>query len=133
MNKKRQAVFDKSGGACWYCGCELVKGWHVDHFHPIIRNDISWMSKEAKELLNARGCERPENDTEENKVPSCASCNLMKSRLDIEGFRQCIENFIDSLNRYTNQYKFAKKYGLVNETSKPVVFWFEDKNKGETE
>ena len=125
MSKKRQAIFDKSGGKCWYCGCELVKGWHADHFYPIRRNDISWMSKEAIEALDIKSCEHPERDTEDNKVPACASCNIMKSQMSIEDFRSCIGQFVDSLNIYTNQYKFAKRYNLIQETSKPVVFWFE--------
>lgn len=111
LTKKRQAIYDKSGGKCWYCGCELVKGWHQDHFHPIIRN--------------RSGCYHPEHDTEENKVPSCASCNIMKGQMNIEQFRASIAQFVESLNLYSNQYKFAKKYGLVIETDKPVVFWFE--------
>ncbi len=30
----RQKIFDKYGGKCAYCGCELQKGWHVDHVEP---------------------------------------------------------------------------------------------------
>ena len=42
MTKKdRQIVFDKYNGKCAYCGCELVKGWHVDHIEPIVR-DSKW-------------------------------------------------------------------------------------------
>jgi len=129
MSKKRQAIYDKSGGKCWYCGCELAKGWHADHFHAIRRNDISWMSDEAKEMLNAQDCEHPEHDTEENKVPACGSCNIMKSQMNIENFRACISQFVESLNLYTNQYKFAKRYGLIKETEIPVVFWFEKNGK----
>ena len=125
LSKKRQAIYDKSGGKCWYCGCELVKGWHADHFHPIRRNDTSWMSEQAKEALNIDYCEHPEHDTEENKVPACASCNIMKSQMGIEDFRGVISQFVESLNIYTNQYKFAKRYNLIQETNKPVVFWFE--------
>lgn len=125
MSKKRQVIYDKSGGKCWYCGCELVKGWHADHFEPIRRNNISWLSKEAIECMGAKPCEHPDRDNEGNKVPSCASCNILKSSLSIEDFRQRIEQFVESLNSYTNQYKFAKRYGLVEETKKPVVFWFE--------
>lgn len=119
MSKKRQAIFDKSNGKCWYCGCELVKGWHADHFYPIRRNDPQWIDSHG-------ACDHPEHDTEDNKVPACASCNIMKSSMSIEDFRSVIAQFVESLNLYTNQYKFAKKYGLVTETSKPVVFWFED-------
>lgn len=116
MNKKRQAIWDKSGGKCWYCGCQLPeKGWHADHFEPIRRN---WWDAE-------KSCLNPHNDTEENKVPACASCNIEKHSYTIEQFRRNISNFINSLNKYHNQYKFAKKYGLVQETDKEVEFWFE--------
>lgn len=125
ISKKRKAIFDKSGGKCWYCGCELQKGWHADHFYPIRRNDVSWMSDEAKAALNVNPCEHPEHDTEENKVPACASCNMMKSSMGIEDFRQVVSGFINSLNEYSTQYKFARRYGLVVEVVKPVVFWFE--------
>lgn len=125
MNKKRQAIYDKSGGKCWYCGCELVKGWHADHFHPIRRNNISGFSKHSMEVWSIKPCEHPEFDKEENKVPACASCNILKSSLGIDDFRKRIGQFIESLNLYANQYKFAKRYGLVVETSRPVVFWFE--------
>jgi hypothetical protein len=121
MSKKRQAIYDKSNGHCWYCGCELVKGWHADHFIPVRRND-----KYSQERFGCPEMENPEHDTEENKVPACASCNIMKSSLSVEHFRSCIAQFVESLNLYTNQYKFAKRYGLIQETSKPVVFWFEE-------
>lgn len=130
MKKKRQEIYDKSGGKCWYCGCDLIKGWHADHFNPIRRNNSSWLSDEAKIAMGYSPCEHPENETEENKVPACASCNILKSSLSIEHFRQRIEQFMESLNAYTNQYKFAKRYGLVEETKKPVIFWFEqEQNK----
>jgi len=112
MSKKRQVIFDKSGGYCWYCGCMLGKGWHADHFHPIRRNPDGT-------------CLNPENDTEANKVPSCPQCNRMKSSMSIEAFRTTVADFINSLNNYSTQYKFAKKYGLVEETETDVIFWYE--------
>lgn len=42
INKKRQAIWDKSNGHCWYCGCQLgEKGWHADHFEPVVRNLVT--------------------------------------------------------------------------------------------
>jgi 5-methylcytosine-specific restriction endonuclease McrA len=117
MNKARQKIWNKSGGLCWYCGCQLPeKGWHADHFHPIRRN--WWAGAEEK-------CVNPQHDTEENKVPACPSCNILKGSDTLEGFRRTIKHFVHTLNNYHNQYKFAKKYGLVKETDLPVVFWFE--------
>lgn len=62
----RQKVFDKFGGRCAYCGCELNDKWQVDHaisktcwfiFDPIDKNRI--------------------NDFE-NLMPACKECNHYK-------------------------------------------------------
>ncbi len=111
--KERQIVFDKYNGKCAYCGCELQKGWHVDHIEPIVRN---WWNGT---------CEKPENETLENYNPSCASCNIQKNSHSLEQFRENIKQFVNSLNLYSTQYKFAKKYGLVKETEIEVKFYFE--------
>ena len=34
----RKAIYEKYGGKCAYCGCELQKGWHVDEIEPVRRN-----------------------------------------------------------------------------------------------
>lgn len=111
--EQRQNVFDKYDGHCAYCGCELQKGWHIDHIEPIVRNSI--------------GCEKPHNDTFENLNPACPSCNIQKNSYSLEQFRKNIKQFIESLNKYSTQYKFAKKYGLVKETEIEVTFYFERK------
>lgn len=114
MNKRRRAIYDKSGGLCWYCGTALPeKGWHADHFFPIRRNP------------NTKLPDLPAYDVEMNMVPACASCNNMKHAGSIELFRSNIEKFIDSLNKYSTQYKIAKRYGLIEEKPQPVVFWYE--------
>jgi hypothetical protein len=110
-SKFRQDVFDKSQGNCWYCGVILAKGWHVDHFYPVVRVGDAMLY--------------PELDTIDNMVPSCPQCNMMKSSMPIESFRSTITEFVTSLNKYKTQYKFAKKYGLVLEVDKPVTFFFE--------
>lgn len=115
INKQRLAIWNKSGGKCWFCGCDLPeKGWHSDHFEPIRRN---WWEDT---------CLHPERDNEKNKVPTCASCNIQKGSLSVEQFRQKIIGFTDSLNQYHTQYIVAKRYGLIEELDQPVRFWFED-------
>lgn len=120
MKRERQAIFDKYGGRCAYCGCELEKGWHVDEIEPIRRN---WEWVDGKQIFT--DCMHPERLHIGNQNPSCAPCNRLKSSQSLEGFRQSIAQFIPSLNKYHNQYKFAKRYGLITETSQPVVFYFE--------
>mgnify|MGYP001325782747 CR=1 FL=1 len=114
MNQ-RQQILSKSNGRCWYCGIELQKGWHVDHFQPVRRYNGEMTA--------------PENDVPENLVPSCPSCNIMKSDRTIEGFRSLLANLVKSLNRDISIYRHAKRYGLVEESEKEVKFWFEELEK----
>ena len=142
---EREIVFNKYSGRCAYCGCELGKGWHVDHikavvrrkkrvaghwsegYHPgmseqeIIDNGVKWVDE--KYVFDRY--EKPNNHCLENMMPSCAACNIQKHSQSVEDFRKNIEGFINSLNQYYSIYRFAKKYGLVEETNKPVVFYFE--------
>lgn len=73
--------------------------------------------------------ENPERNSFDNLVPACSPCNRLKSSLDLEVFRARIQQFVESLNKYHNQYKFAKAYGLIKETDSDVVFWFEENEK----
>lgn len=118
MNKKRQEIWNKSGGKCWYCGCDLPeKGWHADHFEPVFRYNGSF--------------DRPERDNKENLVPACAPCNLFKSTFTIELFREQIENQIERGRRSSVNFRTAERFGLIEVTSNPVVFWFEENIKDE--
>lgn len=133
MKPNRKAVYDKYNGRCAYCGCELQKGWHVDEILPVVRSqryikdgngDRVWCEVK-REYKIERYMEFPERMTLDNQNPACASCNIMKSSEPLESFRNKISAFITSLNEYSTQYKFAKRYGLVMETVKPIVFYFE--------
>lgn len=122
-SKQRQAIWDKSGGHCWYCGGKLPeKGWHVDHLEPIVRK---LQYQRGKGLVTTNEYRRPDRERDDNKVPACASCNLQKHTLSVEEFRQMIAQMVHSLNRYHTIYGVAKRYDLIEETGNPVVFWFE--------
>lgn len=114
MKKKdRDLVYEMFSGRCTYCGDKLQKGWHVDHREPIVRN---WWNGT---------CENPQNEHIDNYTPSCPSCNILKGSESVERLREKIKQFVNSLNQYSTQYKFAKRYGLVEETEKEVIFYFE--------
>lgn len=153
MNKAdRQKVFDKFGGRCAYCGCDLSgKRWNVDHIEPVNRTTKTkpgyYVHKTTKERSENPGGKwwlewervnpkrvfdkmlNPERDTFENSNPSCHSCNITKSTLSIERFRAYIQQTVESLNKNKYAaYKFAKRFGLIQETPKPVKFYFETYN-----
>lgn len=119
----RELIFNKYDGKCAYCGCELIKGWHADHIEPIVRDFIYNRNKQRFETNGI--CRNPENENLQNYNPSCPSCNIQKNSYTLEQFREHIKQFVNSLNQYSTQYKFAKKYGLVSETNIEVKFHFE--------
>lgn len=148
---ERQIVFHKYGGRCAYCGCELQKGWHVDHVEPC-RRIRKWVSGNYYHKVSGRvaspedmdsvnefherfewkegryvdaGYTNPEANHIDNYMPACPSCNINKHGYTIEQFRANIQGYLNSLNLRMVQYKMAKRYGLVEETGKPVVFYFE--------
>jgi hypothetical protein len=58
-------------------------------------------------------------------MPACASCNINKHSESLEDFRKAIKGYMKHLNEINTQYKIAKRYGLVVEVDKPVMFYFE--------
>ncbi|MCA3177582.1 MAG: HNH endonuclease [Burkholderiales bacterium] len=57
--RRRRAIFERSGGRCHYCACELqLEGrWHIEHKVP--------------RALGGRS-------VDDNLVAACAPCNLKK-------------------------------------------------------
>ncbi len=119
MNK-RDKVFSKFNGKCAYCGCELKKGWHIDHLLPVVRDPFTGVKQ------------YPERDSIDNMMPSCASCNINKHSESIESFRASIKGYMKHLNEISTQYKVAKRYGLVSENDIEVKFYFEQFNNEPT-
>lgn len=131
--KQRLSVLSKSGGLCWYCGCQLPeKGWHADHVDPIRRTTVYKKSisafgdvPESIKKLIGEDMQNPENDILENMVPACAPCNLFKSVFTVEQFRKEIELQVDRGMKASVNFRTSKRFGLIKITEEPVVFWFE--------
>lgn len=112
--KERDRVLAKSDGRCWYCGENLAgTKWHIDHFSPIYRN--CGLVTEGR-----RG-----DDTFCNKVPSCSACNLFKRTLTLEEFRNEIAQQVERAMKYSVNCRFSVRFGLLQPTGSPVVFYFE--------
>jgi len=131
MKKKdRELIFNKYGGKCAYCGCELTKGWHVDELEPCRRQyESEKVPGEWRWRDRLVGYTHPERLHIDNQMPACASCNINKHSMSLEDFRSMIAGFMKHLNEINTQYKIAKRYGLVVEVAKPVVFYFETFNQ----
>jgi len=122
---QRQHVFEKFGGRCAYCGCDLPQRWHADHFEPVVRELKFKQRHDGTHRLVTGKASRPEFDTAENHMPACPRCNISKGSLTIEQWRLWIVGHIKALNAHHTPYNIAKAFGLIAETGAPVVFYFE--------
>lgn len=103
---ERIRIYDKCNRRCAYCGCSLdYKDMQIDHVQP----------------LRCGGA-----DQENNMLPACRSCNHYKATLTVEKYRKHIEGIPARLNRDSIPFAVGKRFGVVEENHKPVVFWFEE-------
>lgn len=121
MNKKqREIIFNKTNGKCSYCGEMLQRGWHVDHIEPVIRKSKYTNGK----LISTQNMRRAHLHHEDNMMPSCPSCNILKSTSSVDGFREVIADRLRQLDRNPS-YRMAKRYGLITESEIDIKFYFE--------
>lgn len=105
----RQAVYEKFGGRCAYCGRKIeYRDMQVDHFLPL----RAWWIDDAG------------SDDFTNLMPSCRMCNHYKRANPLEIFRRYIQEIPRKL-RQNYIYKVGVVYGNVIENEKPIEFFFE--------
>lgn len=110
---ERLLVYQKCGGHCAYCGCDLeYADMQVDHAKPLKiggADDIS------------------------NMLPACRSCNHYKATLDVEGYRKYLAGIAHRLMRDSVTFQVATRFGIVNHMGDDVIFYFEQCEKPESE
>ena len=113
MKIDRAKIWDKFGGRCAYCGCEIsIKDMQVDHFQP----------------LRAWGIEDAGTDDLDNLMPACRMCNHYKRANSLETFRRYIAEIPRKL-RENYIYKVGVVYGNVIKAEKPIAFYFETQER----
>ena len=119
MNKKtRDLVKRKYNNKCAYCGCDLQKGWHVDHIEPAFHN---WSDRDIElHLKKPRG-----KNVIENYNPACPRCNRWKGTWSIEQFRNEISLQLERLERDSAAFRMARDYGLIKTNEIEVKFYYE--------
>ena len=110
--KEREEIYNKTNGRCAYCGTEIdFKGFHADHIKPVRKYENN-PDDESMEHID-------------NKLPACRSCNLYKSTLELEEFREYLQGLLDRLAKQHVIYNIAKRYGMITEIRDPITFYFE--------
>lgn len=109
--EEREVVYNKMSGRCAYCGDPIAFGaMQVDHVVPLRKGG---------------------EDTLDNMLPACRSCNHYKSTLTVEQFRVAVERMPAVLMRDSVTYKIAVRFGVVFPVPKRVEFYFERRDKRE--
>lgn len=110
---ERLIVYDKCGGHCAYCGCEItMQQMQADHVIPMQYYDS----------YKTMGIDI---DSVDNMLPACRSCNNYKHTFSLENFRTAIERWPQVLSRGNVTYRNAVRFGMVTPNPHPVVFYFE--------
>ena len=99
----RLKLKEKYNCKCGYCSSTLTNKFHIDHINPFIAGG---------------SCE------EGNLLAVCVSCNLQKGGRGLEEFREFLYDKLYQLSLVAN-YEVAKRYRLIKEIQKVIIFKFE--------
>lgn len=115
----KEMLHAKYDGKCALCGCDLPDKWQIWHIEP-----NKTIVTKNKVFIG--------NDSYDNKLPACASCNSTRVHKcpygTIEDFRATLYgeyNFMRGGMMYASIYQKMLRYGLIEETGASIVFHFE--------
>lgn len=119
---QRDELRRKFGGRCGYCGEPLTK-MHADHIEPALRiTSDPWGRPLPTEDRRLR---KPERNVVGNMMPSCGPCNISKGGYSIEEWRRLLERAPEIVAREKSIFRAGVRFGVIEVTGKPVVFYFE--------
>jgi len=120
---QRATLREMFDGRCAYCGEPLAeRGWHADHVERVERK---LKRLPSGVVVTTSEVHRPERDTIENLMPSCAPCNIDKHFYSIEEWRALLQARCGVLHYSQSTYRSMLRFGQIVETPTPIVFYFE--------
>lgn len=125
MKFDRHKVYAKYTGHCAYCGEEIkYKDMQVDHIIPQV-DFVRHVTNRTYVPDFLKHLTVDDVNHIDNLNPACRGCNKWKSFHHLELFRSEIEMQVKRLNTYSANYRMAKRFGLIEENEKKVIFYFE--------
>jgi 5-methylcytosine-specific restriction endonuclease McrA len=111
---KRQYVWAKTGGLCWYCGVQLYRRDEADT--EVTKRLVFTADHLQARAHGGRG--------RANKVPACRYCNSHKSSRSVEEFRHWVQALPADKAKHATQVgeQVLRRWKINAET---VVFYFE--------
>lgn len=107
---EKTEVLIKTHGRCAYCGQNLcLDTMQVDHVMPIASGGADILS---------------------NMFAACAGCNKAKGAYTVDKFREKIHKWLRYMEKDSITYRNARRFGLIEEKPRKIVFYFEDMGNG---
>ena len=107
---EKAEVLMKTLGRCAYCGQVLtLDTMQIDHVMPIALGGA---------------------DIIQNMFAACVGCNKAKGALTVERFRAAVEKWLRYLEKDSITYRNARRFGLIEEHPRKVIFYFEGMKNG---
>ena len=119
---QREALRQRFGGRCGYCGEPLTK-MHADHIEPVLRITTDPWGKPLP--AEERRVISPERNVVGNMMPACAPCNISKGGYKLEEWRQMLARSHEIVAREKSIFRAGVRFGVIRVTDDPVVFFFE--------
>lgn len=117
---QRDALRQKFGGRCAYCGAKLNK-MHADHLEPCVRVTRDGYGRPLAEPYMLK----PERNAVSNMMPACPPCNLHKGGYSLGQWRDIIQRSADIMRRANSTFKAGERFGIIEVHDQPVRFFFE--------
>ncbi len=114
--RKRQAVWEKTAGHCWYCGGDLVAQLDCTGDQFCIDHLVPWSEGGTQKIGNL--------------VPACRRCNASKRNRSLEAYRCAVAR--RGLPIFTPEHTaYLQGLGIALPADFPcyptITFWFEEK------
>ena len=137
LSKKQRAIIrEMFGGFCAYCGYPLGERWHADHVEPLYRitkfvrdSNGSLVVNKGRIKTALVGSHNPQNERLDNYFPACISCNIDKASEPLEMWRKHLQDKCNIALRASTPLRHAQRFGLVQFSDAPIVFYFESFTK----
>lgn len=119
MKPKRQEVWNKTNGHCWYCGVQLIVR---DEYDPNSRLlSAQWFVIDHVTPRTLSG----DHDMD-NLVPACLICNSTKNNKTLEQYRLYIAMREVGMPYFTReQIAWLESQGFKFVDVEPIQFWAE--------
>ncbi len=124
----REKVHEKCLGSCGYCGDKIdYKAMQVDHI--ICQNEFVTHIKNQYRIPDfLKHLSETDVNHIDNLMPTCRFCNNWKGANSLDGFRKEMSEQLKRLNDYSANFRMAKRYNLLIEQPKDIIFHFESLN-----